>query len=137
MSALEFSAIVFAVSAVAGFLGSLTGLGGGVVVTPVLTLLLGVDLHYAMGAIAGLGDRHVLRRGGGLRQGRLLQRPGGHVPGDRHHHRRGGRRASDARGAGFGAGRDLRRWCCLFGVDLAASAHGRGPERRPIRWRRA
>jgi uncharacterized membrane protein YfcA len=50
MSVLTFSAIVFAVSALAGFLGSLTGLGGGVVVTPVLTLLLGVDLHYAMGA---------------------------------------------------------------------------------------
>ena len=50
MTALTFSAIVFAISAVAGFLGSLTGLGGGVVVTPALTLLLGVDLHYAMGA---------------------------------------------------------------------------------------
>jgi uncharacterized membrane protein YfcA len=45
-----FSAVVFAVSFVAGFLGALTGLGGGVVVTPALTLLLGVDLHYAMGA---------------------------------------------------------------------------------------
>jgi uncharacterized membrane protein YfcA len=45
-----FSAIVFGASALAGFLGALTGLGGGVVVTPVLTLLLGVDLHYAMGA---------------------------------------------------------------------------------------
>jgi hypothetical protein len=50
MNTLAFSGIVFGVSAVAGFLGSLTGLGGGVVVTPVLTLLLGVDLHYAMGA---------------------------------------------------------------------------------------
>jgi uncharacterized membrane protein YfcA len=45
-----FSLVVFAASALAGFLGSLTGLGGGVVVTPVLTLLLGVDIHYAMGA---------------------------------------------------------------------------------------
>jgi uncharacterized membrane protein YfcA len=45
-----FSAVVFAVSVLAGFLGSLTGLGGGVVVTPALTLLVGVDLHYAMGA---------------------------------------------------------------------------------------
>jgi uncharacterized membrane protein YfcA len=45
-----FSALVFIVSVAAGFLGSLTGLGGGVVVTPALTLLLGVDLHYAMGA---------------------------------------------------------------------------------------
>ena len=34
----------------AGFLGSLTGLGGGVIVTPVLTLVLGVDFHYAIGA---------------------------------------------------------------------------------------
>ncbi|HKE21577.1 MAG TPA: sulfite exporter TauE/SafE family protein [Bryobacteraceae bacterium] len=50
MSALPFSGIVFALSALAGFLGSLTGLGGGVVVTPALTLLLGVDLHFAMGA---------------------------------------------------------------------------------------
>jgi len=50
MSVREFSLVVFLISAVAGFLGSLTGLGGGVVITPVLTLLLGVDLHYAMGA---------------------------------------------------------------------------------------
>jgi uncharacterized membrane protein YfcA len=50
MNTLAFSGIVFAVSALAGFLGSLTGLGGGVIVTPVLTLALGVDLHYAMGA---------------------------------------------------------------------------------------
>jgi uncharacterized protein len=50
MNVLQFSLVVYLVSAVAGFLGSLTGLGGGVVITPVLTLLLGVDLHYAMGA---------------------------------------------------------------------------------------
>jgi len=50
MHVLAFSVTVFAVSALAGFLGSLTGLGGGVIITPVLTLLLGVDLHYAMGA---------------------------------------------------------------------------------------
>ena len=34
----------------AGFLGALTGLGGGIVITPLLTLLFGVDIHYAMGA---------------------------------------------------------------------------------------
>jgi len=50
MNHLEFTAIVLAISGLAGFLGSLTGLGGGVVVTPVLTLLLGVSLHHAMGA---------------------------------------------------------------------------------------
>ena len=37
-------------SVVAGFLGALTGLGGGVVITPAMMLLLGIDLHYAMGA---------------------------------------------------------------------------------------
>ena len=50
MNLLAFSLVVYAVSAAAGFLGSLTGLGGGVVVTPILTLLLGVDFHYAIGA---------------------------------------------------------------------------------------
>ena len=47
---LTFSVVVYAISAVAGFLGALTGLGGGVIVTPVLTILLGVDFHYAIGA---------------------------------------------------------------------------------------
>ena len=50
MTILGFSAIVYVVSVLAGFLGALTGLGGGVVVTPVLTLLMGVDFHYAIGA---------------------------------------------------------------------------------------
>jgi uncharacterized protein len=50
MSALEFTLVVWAVAAVAGFLGALTGLGGGVVVVPVLALALGVDIKYAIGA---------------------------------------------------------------------------------------
>jgi uncharacterized membrane protein YfcA len=50
MTNLEFTPLVFMISAVAGFLGALTGLGGGVVVTPALTLLLGVDIRYAIGA---------------------------------------------------------------------------------------
>ena len=37
-------------SLLAGFLGSLTGLGGGVVVVPLLTLVFGVDIRYAIGA---------------------------------------------------------------------------------------
>ena len=44
-----FSSILFAVSIVAGLVGSLTGLGGGVVLIPVLTLLFKVDIHYAIG----------------------------------------------------------------------------------------
>ena len=50
MTALEFSAIVLAISSLAGCLGALTGLGGGVVVVPALTLALGVDMKYAIGA---------------------------------------------------------------------------------------
>ena len=50
MNVAVFSGVVFLISALAGFLGALTGLGGGVVVTPVLTLMLGVNIHYAMGA---------------------------------------------------------------------------------------
>ena len=50
MTVAEFTPIVLGAALIAGFLGSLTGLGGGVVVTPVLTLFLGVDLRYAMGA---------------------------------------------------------------------------------------
>src|SRR5215472_15519419 len=34
----------------AGFLGALTGLGGGVVLVPLLTIFFHVDLHYAIGA---------------------------------------------------------------------------------------
>src|SRR5512147_2654833 len=34
----------------AGLLGSLTGLGGGVVIVPLLVLALGVDVRYAIGA---------------------------------------------------------------------------------------
>jgi uncharacterized membrane protein YfcA len=50
MTALEFTIVVWALSALAGFLGALTGLGGGVVVVPALTLALGVDMKYAIGA---------------------------------------------------------------------------------------
>ena len=50
MNTQSFTGVVFVVSLLAGFLGALTGLGGGVIVTPALTILLGVDLRYAMGA---------------------------------------------------------------------------------------
>ena len=50
MGTAEFSGLIFLMSGLAGFLGALTGLGGGVVIIPVLTLLFGVDLRYAIGA---------------------------------------------------------------------------------------
>ena len=50
MNILEFTSIIWFGSLVAGFLGSLTGLGGGVVIVPFLTLIFGVDIRYAIGA---------------------------------------------------------------------------------------
>ena len=50
MNNLEFSSYLLIVSYIAGFLGALTGLGGGVVLVPALVLLFRVDIHYAMGA---------------------------------------------------------------------------------------
>jgi len=50
MSVLEFTVLVWLGSVGAGFLGALTGLGGGVVIVPMLVLAFGVDLYYALGA---------------------------------------------------------------------------------------
>jgi len=50
MSPLEFTLTLLGISVGAGFLGSLVGLGGGVVVVPALTLIYGIDIRYAIGA---------------------------------------------------------------------------------------
>ena len=50
MNVAEFTFLVWAGSLAAGFLGALTGLGGGVVLVPLLTIFFKVDLHYAIGA---------------------------------------------------------------------------------------
>ncbi|MBS0358769.1 MAG: sulfite exporter TauE/SafE family protein [Proteobacteria bacterium] len=50
MTVLTFNELLFGVSFFAGIIGALTGLGGGVILTPALVLLFGVNIHYAMGA---------------------------------------------------------------------------------------
>ncbi len=50
MNVIEFTFLVWAGSLIAGFLGALTGLGGGVVLVPLLTIFFHVDLRYAIGA---------------------------------------------------------------------------------------
>src|SRR5438045_9668535 len=50
MNVVEFTVLVWAGSLIAGFLGALTGLGGGVVLVPLLTIFFHVDLRYAVGA---------------------------------------------------------------------------------------
>jgi len=50
MTPFEFVLICFVVAVAAGLFGSLLGLGGGFIVIPVLTLLLGINIRYAIGA---------------------------------------------------------------------------------------
>ncbi len=50
MPLLLFTSLVFTGSLAAGLLGALTGLGGGVVLVPLLTLVFHVDIRYAIGA---------------------------------------------------------------------------------------
>lgn len=50
MTILTFSVLLLIFSFLAGLLGALTGLGGGVIIIPVLVLLFHVNIHFAMGA---------------------------------------------------------------------------------------
>lgn len=50
MTVVSFTILVWLGGLAAGLLGALTGLGGGVVIIPLLTLVFGVDIHYALGA---------------------------------------------------------------------------------------
>ncbi|WP_345231787.1 sulfite exporter TauE/SafE family protein [Olivibacter ginsenosidimutans] len=50
MTVLTFTLILLLGAYAAGFIGSLSGLGGGVVIIPLLTTVLHVDIHYAIGA---------------------------------------------------------------------------------------
>ncbi len=81
MNLYEFTSLVGLGSFFAGFLGSLTGLGGGVVIVPLLTLAFGVDIHYAIGASlvsviatsSGSAASHVKQGFSNLRIGMFLE----------------------------------------------------------------
>ncbi len=78
---LDFVLVLFLVAIAAGALGSLVGLGGGVVVVPVLTLLFHVDIRLAIGASivsviatsSGAGAAYVRERMTNLRAGMFLE----------------------------------------------------------------
>ncbi|MBC7325770.1 MAG: TSUP family transporter, partial [Moorella sp. (in: Bacteria)] len=42
--------MIFAGSVMAGVIGALLGLGGGIIIIPLLTLAFGIDIRYAIGA---------------------------------------------------------------------------------------
>lgn len=50
MSVIELTIIILIGAYFAGLLGSLTGLGGGFIIIPLFTLILHIDIHYAIGA---------------------------------------------------------------------------------------
>ena len=50
MGPVEFVALLFATALLAGGVGAVLGLGGGILLVPVLTMFFGVNMHYAMGA---------------------------------------------------------------------------------------
>ncbi len=50
MTPFSFTLVTFAIAVCAGVVGSLLGLGGGIIVIPALTLLMGIDIRYAIGA---------------------------------------------------------------------------------------
>lgn len=50
MISLSFAFIILLGSIIAGIAGSLLGLGGGIIIIPFLTLAMGIDIRYAIGA---------------------------------------------------------------------------------------
>ncbi|MCI0548770.1 MAG: sulfite exporter TauE/SafE family protein [Candidatus Rokubacteria bacterium] len=50
MDILHTTLLIAGGAALAGVIGALTGLGGGVIIVPLLTLVLGVDIQYAIGS---------------------------------------------------------------------------------------
>lgn len=81
MTPLLFMGLVFAASVAAGLFGSLLGLGGGIIVVPALTLVLGVDIRYAIGASivsviatsSGAGAAYVRQHLANIRIGMFLE----------------------------------------------------------------
>lgn len=49
-SPLIFELTIFSISMIAGLLGSVLGLGGGIIIVPTLTLLFDINIHYAVAA---------------------------------------------------------------------------------------
>jgi uncharacterized membrane protein YfcA len=81
VSPLGFTLVVLGISYSAGLLGSLVGVGGGIIVVPALTLLLGVSIEKAIAASiisviatsSGAAASYVTERIANMRLGMLLE----------------------------------------------------------------
>ena len=126
----EFSALLGLGSLVTGIVGALTGLGGGFIVVPLLTLGFGVDIRYAIGASlicviatsSGAAARYVRDGYSNIRLGMFLE-----LATTR---RRRARRLSRAQGAHPGDRRALRRSCCSTPPTHPAAHQRAGLRRR-------
>lgn len=78
---LDFTIIIGAISIFAGLIGSLVGVGGGIVVVPALTLLMGLDIRHAVAASivavvatsSSAASAYVRERIANIRLGMLLE----------------------------------------------------------------
>ena len=81
MNTWEFTALLAFGSVITGIVGALTGLGGGFIVVPLLTLCFGVDIRYAIGASlicviatsSGAAARYVREGYSNIRLGMFLE----------------------------------------------------------------
>lgn len=81
MTPLGFTLIVLGISYFAGLLGSLVGVGGGIIVVPALTLLMGVSIQHAIAASivsviatsSGAAATYVSSRIANMRLGMVLE----------------------------------------------------------------
>src|SRR3989442_13010103 len=81
MIVIEFFLTLFVASLAAGALGVVVGIGGGLIVIPILPLFLGVDIHYAIGpsivsiiaTSSGAAATYVKARITNLRTGMFLE----------------------------------------------------------------
>jgi uncharacterized membrane protein YfcA len=112
---LEFTLLAALVSVAAGFLGSILGLGGGIIVIPALTLWFHIDIRYAIGASivsviatsSGAGASYVRERMTNLRVAMVLELA----------------TTTGALSGAYLAGRLGGRWLyVLFGVVMAYSS---------------
>jgi len=135
MTPAQFVALLFLISIVAGGLGALLGLGGGIIIIPTLTLLFGIDIRYAIGASivsviatsSGAAAAYVRERMANMRVAMVLETA----------------TTTGALSGAFLAGRIGGRWLyIIFGIVMAYSSlmmyrkknESDAPTTRPAPW---
>ncbi len=114
MTTFEFTILIAIGSLLAGMLGALTGLGGGVVIVPLLTLAVWRGHSLCDWSFAGLRDCDFFRSRRSVFEGRLLEHARGDVLGNCHHDWRDNRRVPCREHSDFRRLRLFSEWCCCI-----------------------